>query len=77
MIEIDFQYYTTHQEEIIKGHIGEFVVVKDATVQGYYKDEAQAFKAMRGSELGTFIVKKCQKPGDDVVTYYNNRVAFA
>ena len=77
MIQDDFEYYTTHQEEIVKGHLGEFIVIKNSTVIGYYKDELKAFEAMKDSELGTFIVKKCQEPGTDVVTYFNNRVSFA
>ncbi|MDR0320809.1 MAG: hypothetical protein LBI28_04835 [Treponema sp.] len=77
MIQKDFEYYTTHQEEIVKDHLGEFVVIKDSAIVGYFKEEAKAFESMKENELGTFIVKKCQALGTDVVTYYGNRVAFA
>jgi hypothetical protein len=77
MIQDDFEYYASHQDEIVNDHLGEFVVIKDAAVKGYYSDEATAFEAMKENELGTFIVKKCQPLGTDVITYYNNRVAFA
>jgi hypothetical protein len=77
MVQDDFEYYATHQEEIVKDHLGEFVIIKDSTVIGYYKEEAKAFEAMKGNELETFIVKKCQALGTDVVTYYTNRVIFA
>jgi len=77
MIKDDFDYYTANQNEIVMDHLGEFVVIKDSTVLGYYQEEAAAFEAMKGNELGTFIVKKCQTPGTDVVTYYNTQVAFA
>ena len=77
MLKDDFEYYTANQEEIVKDHLGEYVVIKDITVVGYFKEEAQAFESMKSNELGTFLVKKCQQPGTDVVTYYNNRVAFA
>ena len=77
MLKDDFEYYTANQEEIVKDHLGEFVVIKDSAIIGYFKEEAQAFEHMKGNELGTFIVKKCQQPGTDVVTFYNNRVAFA
>jgi hypothetical protein len=77
MIQDDFEYYMSHQEEIVKDHLGEFVVIKDSSIIGYFKEEAKAFESMKGNELETFIVKKCQEPGTDVVTYYNNRVAFA
>jgi len=77
MIQDDFEYYTSHQDEIVKDHMGEFVVIKDAVVKGYFNDEAAAFEAMKENELGTFIVKKCQSFGTDVIAYYSNRVAFA
>ena len=77
MLKDDFEYYTANQAEIIKEHLGEYVVVKNSKVIGYFKEEAAAFKAMKDNELGTFLVKKCQEPGTDTVTYYNNRVAFA
>jgi hypothetical protein len=77
VIKDDFEYYTAHQDEIVNGHIDEFVVIKDSRVLGYYVEEAKAFEAMKAHELGTFIVKKCRLRGTDMVTYYNNRVSFA
>jgi hypothetical protein len=77
MLKDDFEYYTAHQDEIVNGHLGEFVVIENSVVLGYYKVEAEAFESMKGHELGAFMVKKCQLPGTDVVTYYNNQVRFA
>ena len=77
MIRSNFDYYTENQDSIVRDHLGEFVVIKDSAIQGYFKDEAGAFEYMKGSELGTFIVKKCQLPGTDVINYYNSQVAFA
>jgi len=77
MIDDEFAYYDSNQEKIVNNHINEFVVIKDCHVCGYYKSEMDAFKSMIGNELGTFMVKRCQKPGTDVVEYFNNAVAFA
>jgi len=77
MISDEFAYYDNNQEEIVHNHINEFVVIKDCQVCGYFKSEMDAFKSMVGNELGTFMVKRCQKPGTDVVEYFNNAVAFA
>jgi len=77
MVSDDFTFYDKNQEKIVSGHINEFVVIKDCKVCGYYKSEIEAFKSMVGNELGTFIIKYCQKPGTDVVEYFNNAVAFA
>ena len=77
MIKDDFKYYIANQDEIIKDHINDYVVIKNAAVIGYFKEEMDAFRAMKDHELGTYIVKKCQNPGTDTITYYNNRVSFA
>jgi hypothetical protein len=77
MVHDEFTFYDANQERIIQNHIDEFVVIKDRHVCGYYKSEEDAFDSMIGNELGTFMVKRCQKPGTDVVKYFNNAVMFA
>jgi hypothetical protein len=77
MIEDEFTFYEANQNEIVKGHLDEFVVVKGQRVLGYYKVEEEAFDSMVGEELGTFMVKKCQLPGTDIIGYFNDAVAFA
>jgi hypothetical protein len=77
MLKDDFEYYTSNQEEIVKDHLEKYVVIKDLAVIGYFDTEPQAFESMKNYEIGTFLVKRCQQPGTDVVTYYNNTVAFA
>ena len=77
MIKKDFEYYISHQPEITDGHLGEYVVIKDSRVVGYFKEEYDAFEAMKSNKLGTFLVKKCRSRGSDIVTFYNNRVSFA
>ena len=77
MLIDDFKYYTDNQEEIVKDHLEEFVVIKDSAVVDYFKEESKAFESMKNYELGTFLIKKCQQPGTDIITFYNSRVAFA
>jgi hypothetical protein len=77
MLTIDFAYYTAHQTEIVAGHLGEYVVIKDAKVLGYYKEELAAFVSMKEEVPGTFMVKKCKPKGEDIEHYYNHEVVFA
>jgi non-ribosomal peptide synthetase component E (peptide arylation enzyme) len=79
MVRDEFEFYDANQVEIVTGHLDEFVVIKDRTVRGYYKTEKEAFHSMSvpGEKLGTFMVKRCQKPGTDVIGYYNDTVVFA
>jgi hypothetical protein len=77
MIDDEFTFYLNHQKELVAGHLDEFVVIKDQKALGYYKTDDEAFKSMVGNKLGTFIVKKCQLPGTDIVNYHTNTVAFS
>jgi len=77
MIKDDFIFFEANQDKIVQDHIDEFVAIKDQKIYGYYKNEDDAFDSMIGNELGTFMVKRCQKPGTDVVKYFNNSVMFA
>jgi hypothetical protein len=77
MVHDEFTFYQAHQDDIVSGHLDEFVVIKDQTVCGYYKSEDAAFDSMIGEKLGTFMVKRCQEPGTDIAEYFNNAVSFA
>jgi hypothetical protein len=77
MIHDEFAFYKANQEKIVQGHLDEFVVIKNQQILGYYKSEEEAFDSMLDEELGTFMIKRCQKPGTDILEYFNNAVAFA
>jgi len=77
MVQDEFIYYEANQDKIVQDHINEFVIIKDQKVQGYHKTEEDAFDSMLGNELGTFMIKRCQKPGTDVIKYFNNSVMFS
>jgi hypothetical protein len=76
MVHEEFEFYDAHQAEIVTGHLNEFVVIKDRQVRGYYGTEENALDSMIGEKLGTFMVKRCQKPGTDIIGYYNDAVTF-
>ena len=77
MIHDEFVFYKDNQDKIIQGHLEEFVVIKNKQVLGYFKSENDAFDSMINEELGTFMVKRCQEPGTDMIEYFNNAVSFA
>jgi hypothetical protein len=54
-------YFETHHDDIVKGHIGEYVVIKGLEVMGYYKGMTEGGGDMvrRGYEAGTFITCPC------------------
>jgi hypothetical protein len=77
MVNDEFAFYKANQDKIVQEHLDKFVVIKNQQIRGYYSSEEEAFDSMLDNELGTFMVKRCQKPGTDVLEYFNNTVAFA
>lgn len=78
MIQEDFNFFKKNRDKIIKGHVGEFVVIKDGKVQNYFKSENDAMTDMKnkGFKLGTYIIQKCISAEEGRVVYYTRRVAF-
>jgi len=54
-------YFDAFHDEIVKGHLGEFVVIKGNEVMGYYKGPYDGCGAMakRGFGPGTFATYPC------------------
>lgn len=77
MMEKDFAFFNEHRDEFIKDHPGEYVVVRDEKVVGFFKNQMAAFSAMKDSKLGTFLVKKCGPADQDIIEYHTRRVSFA
>jgi hypothetical protein len=67
----------THQDDIVNGHLNEYVVIQNAQVVGYYRDQMNAFDALKSHKLGTFMVKQCKPKGTDIITFHNSRLQFA
>jgi len=42
---VELRFYETHKSEWLKTHFGEFVVVKDSNLLGFYAAWEQAFRA--------------------------------
>jgi hypothetical protein len=65
MMMEEYFSYMAHQEEIIKDHLGDYVVIQGSTVQGYYKILLEALDEMARLDIkpGTFAVRKCRPLG--------------
>lgn len=76
LVDINYKYFEDNFSEITKGHIGQYVVIKDCSVIGYYVDEFQAIEEMekRGVKLGEYIVQQCLNNIDDNMVHYYSRV---
>ena len=77
-LEKEFNYYLSHQDELVKKYNGKYVVIKGTRVLGAYVSEIQAItETFKKHKLGTFLIQKCE-PGDQGYTQtFHSRVAFA
>ncbi|MCI6278225.1 MAG: hypothetical protein MR609_00280 [Bacteroidales bacterium] len=74
-----FDWYLSHQDELVKQYNGKTLVITDNRVVAHFDQKEQAYDyALSNLEPGTFIIQKCT-PGADAYTntYYTLRVAFA
>jgi hypothetical protein len=71
----EFEYYLSHQDELVKLYNGKFIVIKDCKVIGAYVSELEAVnKTAEQYELGTFIVQKCEPGTESYSQTYHSRV---
>lgn len=60
MLDQEFQYFVTNQKDVVLGHEGKFVVIKDNKVLGYYDTMLQAYtETSKKLAPGTFLIQHC------------------
>lgn len=74
----EFEYFLSHQDELLKKYNGKVIVLKNCTVIGTYETEAQAVaETSKTHALGTFLVQKVEPGADAYTQTFHSRVAFA
>jgi hypothetical protein len=71
----EYFYYTAHQEEIIKGHLNEYVSIMGNKVLGYYKDQWDGLRATRNQypDAEGYFIRQCRPVGEsDEVALVNS-----
>jgi hypothetical protein len=74
-----YNWFDSNRDDIISGHDeDECVLLKDASVVGYYPNTQAALSAARksGFILGDFLIQDCIPHEQDCITYYNRAVCF-
>lgn len=75
LLREEFEYYRTHQDELVSRYRGQYVVIKGHQVLGHYDTEMEAIRETKKShELGTFLVQKCEPGSDNYTQTYHSRV---
>ena len=64
----EFEYYLTHQQEMLNKYDGRVIVLKDCQVIGDYDDVLSAItETEKRHKLGTFLIQEVS-PGDSAYT---------
>lgn len=74
----EFNYFLSHQEELVKQFNGRVLVIRDQKVVGDYGSVKEAyFASVAKYDLGTFLIQQCA-PGPECYTqHFSSRVIFA
>ncbi len=77
MLDKEFNYFKSHQTELVNKYNGKYIVIKGEDVIGNYTSEIEAYTVtQKDHELGTFLIQLCA-PGKDVFTQtFHSRVVF-
>ena len=77
-LQDEFEYYLSHQDELVEKHDGKFIVIKDGVVLGAYENELAAVSETRKShELGTFLVQKVSEGESGYSQTFHSRAVFS
>jgi len=78
LLKKEFEYYLSHQPEMVEKYDGKFIAIKNGTVLGAYEDELAAIAETRKEhELGTFLIQLVS-PGNAAYSQtFHSRVIFS
>ena len=72
----EFNFYLSKQDEFVKDHNGEWVVIKGNEVLGFYVDQLQAINEIQKThQLGTFMVQHISKGEAEYTRTFHSRAA--
>ena len=77
-LQKDFEFYLSHQNEMVEKYDGKFIVIKNGEVLGAYDDELVAVTTTQKShELGTFLVQKVSQGDAAYSQTFHSRVVLS
>jgi hypothetical protein len=77
MLDKEFKYYLSHQDELLKKYNNRFLVIIGEEVVGDYETHEQAlFKSQEKYELGTFLIQECTEGESAYTVTFRSRVYF-
>jgi hypothetical protein len=78
MLDREFQFYLSNQNELLKKYNTRFIVIVGEEVVDDYESYEQAlFHSAEKYELGTFLIQECTEGEDAYTQTFHSRVVFA
>ncbi len=76
-LENQLSYFRNHQEELVCGHRGKYVLIHNEKAEGFFDSELQAYsEAKKKYTPGTFLIRKCLMLEEETTQVFHSRVAF-
>ncbi len=74
--QTNIQYFREHQENFARDHYGEYVVIHNQSVAGFFDDQLEAYlEAKEKFQPGKFLIRQCIKPQEETKVVFHSRVA--
>jgi hypothetical protein len=77
MLEREFKYYLSHQDDLVKQFNGKYLVIVGDSVFGAFDSKMDAYNAAKEKhEVGTFLIQRCSPGSADYAQTFHSRVHF-
>lgn len=77
MLEKEFEYYLSHQEELLKKYEGKVIVIIGNEIVGSYNDKVTAFEETKKTyKPGKFLIQLCSPGSSGYTQTFYSRVSF-
>jgi hypothetical protein len=77
MLETEYEYYKTHENELLQQYSGKFIAIVGEEVVGVFDSELDGYQEMKKKyPLGKFLLQHILPKKDRIIHRYHSRVAF-
>ena len=77
-LQKEFEFYLSHQKELVEKYDGKVIVIKDGEVLAAYDDElAAVMDTQKTHELGTFLIQRVSEGEAGYSQTYHSRVVLS
>jgi hypothetical protein len=78
MLQKEYEFYLTNQEELVKKYLNKFLVIKNQKIVGVYDTKQEAYDTSTSSlELGTFLIQHCLPGSLSHTQTFHSQVIFS